>query len=615
MSNLLSCQGLSKSFGAQTLFEKITLVINSGDRIGLIGPNGSGKSTLLKMLCGLESEDEGKVVTQKHVVTSYLPQSEVFDEEKGAMENLLQALENHDLDDIEKHNRVQSLLSRAEFFDGDAAVQLLSGGWRKRLAICKALVVKPDVLVMDEPTNHLDIEGILWLEKLLSGSFSERPSAFLLVSHDRQFLQNCTNRIIELSATYPAGSFQVDGSYGKFVEARENFLQLQTEEEVRLSNKVRRETEWLRRGPKARTTKARYRIDEAHRLQGELAQVKSRNRATSNLRIDFDSTSRKTKKLLEAKDISKNYEDKKLFSHLDLLLSPGSRLGLLGRNGCGKSTLMKILAASNIDQGPRADSGTVKVADKVKIVSFDQKRESIDPHISLRSALAPEGDAIVYRDRSIHVVSWAKRFLFRSDQLETPVGMLSGGEQARILIAGLMRQQADILLLDEPTNDLDIGSLDVLEESLLDFPGALVLVSHDRFLLDRVCGQLLGFDGKGRVALFADYEQWVVHMQEQKRLTDPVVPKKKARTTQNSSATKKSGRLSYLDQREYDQMEEKIMDAEAELEELQESLEDSGVVSDSELLHETWLKVEGAREYVDSLYGRWDELEEKKKAS
>ncbi len=612
MANLLSCHSLTKSFGAQTLFKNISLVINGGDRIGLIGPNGSGKSTLLKILCRLEDADGGNVLSQKYVHTSYLAQSERFDEDKGAMDNLLLSLEDADIDDIEKHNRVHALLSRAEFPDSEVAVKLLSGGWRKRLSICRALVSKPDVLVMDEPTNHLDIEGILWLERMLSGALAESPSAFLLVSHDRQFLQNCTSRIVELSATYPEGSFQVDGPYDKFVEEREKKLHLQAEEEVRLSNKVRRETEWLRRGPKARTTKARYRIDAAYSLQDELAQVKSRNRAFSNLRIDFESTRRKTKKLLDAKKISKNFEGKKLFSDLDMLLSPGTRLGLLGRNGCGKSTLMQILASSNQGNGLRSDTGSIQVADKVKIVSFDQKREGIDPDISLRRALAPEGDSIVYRERSVHVVSWAKRFLFRADQLETPVGRLSGGEQARILIAGLMRQPADILLLDEPTNDLDIDSLDVLEESLLDFPGALVLVSHDRFLLDCVCDRMLGFDGQGGVSYFADYEQWLKAMRDKERGTDSTRKKKRDNGTSGSSPKKLSGRLSYLDQREYDQMEDRIMETELELEEYQNNMESPDTAADPELLHATWLKVQEAQERVDQLYTRWDELEEKR---
>jgi ATP-binding cassette subfamily F protein uup len=610
MANLLSCQALSKAFGAQQLFSNVQFVINSGDRIGLIGPNGSGKSTLLKIICGLEEPDSGQIHTQKHVRLSYLAQSDLFDDEAGAAENLLRSLDTSEYEPAERLHRVHSLLSRAEFPDTEIAVGQLSGGWRKRLSICRSLLLSPDVLVMDEPTNHLDIEGILWLEKILGGGLSDGPQAWLLVSHDRRFLENCTNRIVELSAVYPEGSLQIDGRYSEFLEARETFLETQAEEEVRLSNKVRRETEWLRRGPKARATKAKYRIDEAYKLKDELSQVRSRNRATGSVQIDFDATGRKTKKLLEARGISKGYGERKLFSDLDILLSPGSRLGLLGRNGCGKSTLMQILESAGSEGGFKPDSGSVDIADKVKIVSFDQKREHIDPNVTLKRALAPEGDSIVFQERSLHVVSWAKKFMFRTDQLETPVGQLSGGEQARILIANLMRQPADILLLDEPTNDLDIPSLDVLEDSLLEFPGALVLVTHDRFLLDRVCDRLLGFDGQGDVSYYAEYSQWIADMsaKEKNVAGSSVAVKKKA----ESPAPKKKAKLSYMDQREYDQIEETIQEAEMLVEELQQRMESPEVASNPTAAAQCWEELEGAQKEVERLYTRWDELEEKK---
>ena len=610
MSNLLNCRSLTKAFGAQTLFQDVDLVVSFGDRIGLIGPNGSGKSTLLRILCGLEDADHGRVVSQRHVRIGYLAQVDVFAEEKSVTDNLLLSLGGTDLEEVEKYNRVQAILSRAEFSEDGQPVRLLSGGRRKRLSICRSLLTRPDVLIMDEPTNHLDIEGILWLERMLSGMSPESPATFLLVSHDRRFLENCTNRIVELSPIYPQGSFQVNGRYSDFLEERGKFLVQQAQSEERLQNKVRRETEWLRRGPKARATKARYRIDEAYRLQGELAQVRERNRSLSTVRIDFEATQRKTKKLLEATGISKRYQENLLFSDLDILLSPGSRLGLLGRNGCGKSTLMRLLAESSGDEGLRPDSGTIRTAENVKIVHFDQRREDIDPNITLRRALAPEGDSIIFRGGSVHVVSWAKRFLFKPDQLETPVGQLSGGEQARIFIAGLMRRPADILLLDEPTNDLDIPSLDVLEESLQDFPGALVLVTHDRFLLDSICDRVIGFDGEGGVEYFADYEQWLSFMQDRTKGEEAVEKKDGKQPSQTTK--KKSTRLSYNDQREYDGMEERILEAELELERLQQKMESPETVADPGLLHECWQELQQVQEAVDGLYARWDQLEKKK---
>ncbi|MFT5730664.1 MAG: ATP-binding cassette subfamily F protein uup [Desulforhopalus sp.] len=603
MSNIIVCKGVSKSFGAQQLFQEIDLIVHSGDKIGVIGPNGSGKSTLLKILCDLEDADEGQVVKQKFVRLSYLAQDDLFDIQKSVFDNLLSALDDEDLEDTEKYTLINTVLSRAEFPDNDVLVINLSGGWRKRLSICRALLVKPDVLVMDEPTNHLDIEGILWLEKILASG--NGPDAYLLVSHDRRLLENSTNRIVELSSVYPDGTLQVQGCYSKFLDAREEFLSGQQDEEERLANKAKREVEWLRRGPKARATKAKYRIDEAHKLTGDLAEVKARNRSISSVQIDFEATGRKTKQLLEMTGVSKAFGDNVLFENLDITLAPGSRLGLLGRNGCGKSTLMKLLAEGEAGT-KNADSGTIRVADKVKIINFDQNREGIDPNITLKRALAPEGDSIMFRDRSLHVVSWAKKFLFRPDQLETPVGQLSGGEQARILIASLMRSPADILLLDEPTNDLDIASLDVLESSLLEFPGALVLVTHDRFLLDRVCQRLLGFGGKSGVTYYADYEQWLAD------LPDGAQDKKQAKKLAASVApVKKGGKLSYMDQREYDQIEEQIAEAEIRVSGLQEKMERPEVVADSKELAATWAEVEVAQSEVEKLYSRWDELEAK----
>ncbi|MGW8195251.1 MAG: ABC-F family ATP-binding cassette domain-containing protein [Desulforhopalus sp.] len=600
---------MSKSFGVQTLFTSVNLVINSGDRIGVIGPNGSGKSTLLKIICGLEEADGGQLVCQKFTRISYLAQDDVFAEERSIVDNLLESLKGEELLETEKFQRVNTMLSRAQFSESDTLVRNLSGGWRKRLSICRAMLLCPDVLVMDEPTNHLDIEGILWLENMLGGGMA--PSAYLLVSHDRHFLENCTNRIVELSAVYPEGTFQVQGPYSRFLEARQNFLAAQQEEEDRLANKARREIEWLQRGPKARSTKAKYRIDEAHKLSEELADVKARNRSLAKVQIDFEATGRKTKKLLEIKGLSKSYGNRKLFDNLDITLSPGSRLGLLGRNGCGKSTLMKIIAGAAGEGEVVADSGSIEAADNVQIVFFAQDRDTIDPQITLRRALAPEGDSVVFNGRSLHVVSWAKKFLFNPDQLETPVGNLSGGEQARILIAGLMRQPADILLLDEPTNDLDIASLDVLEASLVDFPGALVLVTHDRFLLDRICHRLIGFGGKGGVAYYADYEQWLNDLPQEKK-KHPHQQKPAARSGGDGSNKNTTGRLSYMDQREYDRIEEVIDAEEKRVEQLQQKMESPEIAAHAEMLAECWQELEAARQKVEQLYTRWDELEEKK---
>ncbi len=609
MAFLLSAQGLSKGIGARILFRGIDFTISPGERVGLIGPNGSGKSSLLRILAGLDQPDSGRIQRQKLVRVGLLTQDDRFDEEASVATNLAAPLAELALDEAERHQRVQEMLARGEFADPGPPVASLSGGWRKRLAICRALISRPDLLLLDEPTNHLDIEGILWLGRMLTGRHAGAPAAFLLVSHDRHLLEESVGRLVELSAVYPAGSFEVQGNYSDFLLAREEFLARQQQEESRLSNKVRREVEWLRRGPKARTTKSRARIDAAGQLQEQLAEVQGRNRSQNTVDIDFAATGRKTKKLLEAVGLAKSYAGQSLFAGVDIVLSPGTRLGLLGRNGCGKSTLMQLLGGA--DQGALApDAGSIRLAEGVRVVSFDQRRADIDPNVTLRRALAPEGDSIIFRDRSLHVVSWAKRFLFRPDQLETPVSQLSGGEQARILIAGLMRRPADILLLDEPTNDLDIPSLEVLEESLLEFPGALVLVSHDRFLLDRVCDRVLGFDGRGSAVYYADHAQWLAALREGERDQAVVA----APTTGDGPArakTRKPG-LSWREQQEYNSIEERILTGEDELERLRALVEQPEVATDPARLVESWEELQKVEQEVATLYQRWQELEEKK---
>jgi ATP-binding cassette subfamily F protein uup len=609
MTLLLNCRELSKTIGPRSLFTSLSLTVRQGDRLGIIGANGSGKTTLLRILCGLDTPDSGQLTLGSMVRAGYLPQDDQLPDQTTAIQVLLDALRGLRLEEAEKYNRAQAMLSRAEFESTETQVHTLSGGWRKRLAICAALVREPDLLVMDEPTNHLDLEGILWLEKLISSSFPGSPAAVIMVSHDRLFLENTATRIMELSRLYPEGCLQVTGNYSEFLRRKELFLAQQLEQEERLGNKVRRETEWLARGPKARSTKAKYRIDEAQRLQEEFARVKARNLTRREVEIDFDGTGRKTRKLLEATGLGKGYEGRSLFAGLDLVLTPGQRLGILGKNGCGKSTLMQILAGAGRAGGLGPDSGSIRVAEGVRSVFFAQDRRTLNLGATLRQELSPEGDSVLYRGQPLHVATWAQKFLFRPDQLDTPVGNLSGGEQARILIAGLMRQPADILLLDEPTNDLDIPALQVLEDSLLDFPGALVLVTHDRYLLNRVCNRVLGFVGNGRVAYFASFDQWRAALQPVPKVEKPAV------TPETREKKKSSGRLSYLDQREYDTMEKAISLAEEEEQAIQAAMARPEVAADPVQVHDYWQRLEKARQTIDRLYQRWDELEAKKNGS
>jgi ATP-binding cassette subfamily F protein uup len=593
MPVLLSCAGLRKSFGARVLFEDLSLNLSDGDRTGLIGPNGSGKTTLLEILSGGDTPDAGERALRRQTRLAYVPQDSTFAADDTPASVLRSALQDLPMDEEEKATRASMMVSRAGFADADAPAASLSGGWKKRLAIAAALVTAPDVLLLDEPTNHLDLDGILWLERALSTA-----NACLVVTHDRYFLENVATRMMELNRAYPQCAFQVKGNYSEFLERREEFFEAQQKLEAALAAKVRREVEWLRRGPKARTTKSKARIDAAGRLIDELSAVSARGRA-STAQIDFAASDRQTKRLIEAEGVGKTLGGRKLFRNLNLTLSPGVRIGLVGANGSGKTTLLKILKGEW-----QPGEGSVRRADGLRTVNFAQDRGAhLDPQTTLRRTLCPEGDAVLYRGRPIHVMGWAKRFLFREEQLEMPVERLSGGERARVMIARLMLETADVLLLDEPTNDLDIPTLEVLEESLLDFPGAVVLVSHDRYLLDRVSTMVVGLDG-GEGGVFADYSQWEACRGEQ----PPEKPAaKESRAPAAADGPKR--KLSYLKQREWDGMEERILDAERGIGRWQRELQESA--SDPRRLTEAYENLQESQRRVEELYARWAELEAK----
>lgn len=597
-STLVSITGLSKAYTAHDLFSNISLGIFEGERLGLIGPNGSGKSTLLKIIAGVEDPDHGELHHRKNIRIVYLPQEESFDPALTVESILLDALPGQ-IPAAQRFQRVQKMASQLDFPDIASLAGTLSGGWSKRLALACALVQEPDLLLLDEPTNHLDLEGILWLEKLLISL----PFAFVLVSHDRVFLENVTNRIIELNRLYPEGYLRVEGNYSTFLDKREACLAAQEAREQVLSNKVRREIEWLRRGPKARTTKAQARIDGAEQLQSELADVKSRNAQKQTVGISFDATGRKTKRLLEGRGLGLSLGGKQLFADLDILLSPGSRLGIMGQNGAGKSSLMHVLQGT-----VQPDQGVLRRADGLNVVFFDQKREQLDPDDTLRQALAPTGDTVVFQDRALHVATWAKRFLFRPDQLGLPVSMLSGGERARVLIARLMRTPADVLLLDEPTNDIDIPTLEVLEESLREFPGAIVLITHDRYLLDTLCEKLLALDEQHGARYFSDYSQWLTA-----RTTQAGAGANEKPTAPKPARPKpRKNKLSYQEQRELEGMEVTIAQAEKTEQALRSGLEDPENATNAEILADLSSRLDQAERELVRLYQRWDELETKR---
>ncbi len=604
MGIIISIQEISKNYGAQNLFRDLSFTLSDGERVGLIGPNGAGKSTLLRILSGQSQADSGNLAPRRGLRVGFLEQVPQFTA-AATVESAVMA-SNPDTHDWEFQATVQEYLSKLSL-DGSRGVlpqtpiEQLSGGWKKRVALARELAKRPDLLLLDEPTNHLDVESILWLEQFLARA----PFAVLCVTHDRLFLQRISNRIFEIDRRLPDGILSVSGTYADYLESKENLLRVEDQRQAAMKNTLRRETEWLRRGPKARSTKQQARIQRAEALSDELGQIQDRTR-NREMGLNFAAEERRPKKMIAAKGISKSIDGKPLFTKLDLTITPKTCVGLLGENGCGKSTLLRILLGL---EAP--DSGSVKHADNLNFSFFEQNRESLNPEISLLKTLCPSGDHVHYRDQPIHIRSYLDRFLFNPAQIEMPVGRLSGGEQSRLRLAQLMLRPANILVLDEPTNDLDISTLDLLRDCLTDFPGAVLLVTHDRFFLNEVATQILAFGPQGSneagsITTFASLDQW----ETWHRRLEPAANSENASAavTEKSKGKKKLG---YLEQREFDGMEAKIQELEDQVLALRKESEKPEVVTDAKRLLELSESITELESKMNGHYARWAELEKK----
>lgn len=606
MSELLQLRALGAHAGPRRLFEGVDLVLRAGDRLGLIGPNGAGKSTLLRMIAGEEPPHEGERSAQRGLRIAWARQDPELHLELGCEEFVHERLRRVPgaPPGIDPAIVVRRALGRAGFDDPAARVGSLSGGWRRRLALVAELATAPDLLLLDEPTNHLDLDSIEWLEQTLAG---ERISC-VVVSHDRRFLEAVTTRMAEIDRRHPGGFFTCDGHYSDFLEKRAEMFEQRQRLEESLAAQVREEIRFLRQGPKARRSKSQSRVDRAHATIAELDRVRAAN-VVDAVEAGFSETGRRTKRLLVAEKASKGVGSTRCFEDLDLVLGPGRCVGLVGPNGSGKTTLLRTL----LGEVP-PDQGSIEHAPQLRIVYFDQEREQLDGEQSVARALSPEGDHVTVRGRRMHVKTWARQLLFRDEQLEQPVRTLSGGERARVLIARIMRVPADVLLLDEPTNDLDINTIEQLEANLLEFEGAVVLISHDRLLMQRVATDVLALDGTGAWRSLADLEQW----QQWRAAQASAVPaasratERAARPAAEAAAPAPARKkLSYKEKLEFEQMEERILEAEQDLQRLHESSQSPDVISDPARAHEIFLALQRAQEQVDALYARWSELEER----
>jgi ABC transport system ATP-binding/permease protein len=610
---LLTGRKLEKSFASRQLFKDLSFGIPQKAKIGLVGANGAGKSTLLKIIAGLVTPDGGEITSGRGVRIALLDQDATFPPEQTVREAFVAALESagiepYDARPLKKTDQILSQLLLAPL--EDKAIGTLSGGWKRRVQLGAALVTEPDLLLLDEPTNHLDTDAIQWLEDFLT----ESNVAFVLISHDRLFLTRTVEFIYELDHRHPNGILVVEGSFATYLERKAELMAGLGEREKKLANRLRRETEWLRRGAKARQTKQKARIENAGELSEEVGRLKMLNRK-NRLNLTFDDGGRAPEKLIVAKSLSKVFttpegELKELFADLDLLITSRSRVGLLGRNGCGKTTLIRTL----IGKEPPT-SGKIVLADKLRVVHFEQGRDSIKPELSLLKNLAPDGDSVMVQGRPMNAKGYISKFNFRSEQADLPAGRLSGGERARLRIAQILLEPASLLILDEPTNDLDFDTLEVLEEALDEYSGAVLVVSHDRTFLDNVTDELWAF-GTPEAPKLRRYASYLQYEMDRATWTE-VKPGARGSAYLASpsalptSAPVKAGKLSFKEKFEFEKMESEIASAEAHLLELEASVGKGPAQVQGAL----YAKVAEQQTTIEKMYARWAELEAKIKGS
>jgi ABC transport system ATP-binding/permease protein len=598
MAVLISAQSLSKSFSGKQLFKDISFGIDEGQRIGLIGPNGAGKSSLVKILIGELKADSGLVTKRKGLKVGYLDQLPQFSADATIYSVMESSVENPD----EEIGDIYEWLGRLDLirFGEHEKANNLSGGWQKRLALASQLIKKPDVLFLDEPTNHLDMQSILWLEEFISN----QQIATVTITHDRLFLTRVANVILDLDPRNPEGLLVVNGDYVKFLESKELILSQQRSIEEKMKNTFRRETEWLRRGAKARQTKQKARIERAGDLGDNLKEVSARN-ANKALKIDFGDPEKQPKKLVELKNVSLNFTEKAFFKDINLIVSPQTRLGLIGSNGAGKSTFIKLIVGKITPT-----QGSVTLAERLDVSYFEQNKETLEFEKSVLKNICPEGDYVSYQGKFIHARSYLYKFKFHTNQLDLPVAQLSGGEKSRLRLAQMLLSNAGLIILDEPTNDLDIETLEVLEDALTEFSGAVILISHDRYFMDQVASKILYIDdrstsGTRQLEYFSDYLQWEEWI-ENTKFVEKVEKTEPIKISESTPAPKK--KIGFKEKNEWSNLETEIAALEAKIASLQSELSTPAVLSSSSKLIELTKDLESQQKALELKFERWAEL-------
>jgi ATP-binding cassette subfamily F protein uup len=616
---ILTAKELTVQFGEQVILDKASLSVHEGNRIGLVGRNGSGKSTFLKIISGLMSPDSGDVAKKKNLVIGFLSQEFSLDETKNVYDNILSGAnselelikeyEQTPFDSSHKHHleemilrknswnlekRINILINSLSAPESNKYVDVLSGGEKRRVALCRALIANPDLLILDEPTNHLDTKSIEWLEDFLAGY----KGTCIFVTHDRYFLDRIANRIVELST----GSFYShQGNYTGYLINKMERQAVQEVEERKRQLFLRRELEWVRRGPRARRTKAKNRLDNFYELASQ-----EKNEVEIDVDMIIPEPVRLGKKVIELKNIGIKLGGNTLFENFNFNFEPGRKMGVVGQNGVGKTTLLKIILG---DISP--SQGKIETGEATEINYVDQERLLLNDNDTVIKAIGEGSEIVKFGKQQLSVWTYLRRFLFTDDRISTLIGRLSGGEKSRLTLAKILAKGGNFLLLDEPTNDLDLPTLRILEEALISFEGCVMVVSHDRYFLNRICNGILALEGNGEIYFSeGDYDYYVEKRQLRIREEETAKPKEKKEDTRSKSKAKK---LSYKDAKELEQIEEKIMLAEGEVKRIEKIFASSDFYEKYAVkTNELNRQLEEVKENVKKLYDRWDELERMK---
>lgn len=628
---LLRLTNISIAYGTHALLHNADFQLDAGERVGLLGRNGEGKSTLMKIIAGNVHADHGDIWRQPELKLAWLEQAPelpddatIYDAVAGGLGELGQWITRyhtlsssmaHDDDKalqelgdlqhkLEAHNgwhfqqRVETTLNKLDL-PGELKINGLSGGWKRRVALARALVIEPEVLLLDEPTNHLDFESITWLEEQILNF----QGAVLFVTHDRSFLQKLATRIIDLDR---GNLVSWQGNYDDYLRRKAAALEDEANQNAEFDKKLAEEEAWIRQGIKARRTRNEGRVRALERLRNERAQRRNAQ-GTSKLALERGDAS--GKKVIEVNDISFAYQDRQIISHFSTLIQRGDKIGLIGPNGAGKSTLLKLLLKQL-----EPDSGTVEQGTRLEIAYFDQLRDQLDPEMTVADTVADGNDFVEIAGSKRHVMSYLADFLFAPARARSPVKSLSGGEKNRLLLARLFTKPANLIVMDEPTNDLDLETLELLEEKLVNYDGTLLLVSHDRAFLDNVVTSVFVLDGTGRVDEFVGgYTDWMSHCQQAKQAeaakkATAVKQEKPATNTAERTATKK--KLSFKEQQELDRLPDMIDELEARQAELNQQINDANFYkNDKETIAKALTELEKTTAQLEQVYERWNELE------